>query len=296
MATPEVAALDGGAAKIKSSKRLVGRQSAQTMPPVCAWTSRGQIQSLNDALTGSAMDRIEFWQGLVAAFWAEGPAAAAIRLTLGGEAVGSGSSLNGNPLLFDGGGGGFIASYNIPTGLVAHFFHTWAASTGMTRLHFDFPQAKEGKMPGGLLSFLATNGGFMDSLLLEGSLLIRQYLRGRFLFDPRGSIAMLELHTHSHDEFFLSLRAGHLVAANFNFMMAIPERPFVCRLGFPASVHRILDVMLTMGELFPPLPASAEEAEREHGTWGEPRPEGGAARGLGGRRRRRSPVSIKTGS
>lgn len=272
MVTPHQAILDGGAVKPKSPKRLVGRQASRSMPPVCAWTSRGQLQSLNDTLTSGAMDRIEFWQSLVTNFWAEAPSAGAIRLTLSGDGI------------FE--VGTTTATHKVPTDLVAHFFHTWATSAGMTRLRFDFPQAKEGKLPGGSITFLSTSNGSMESLLLEGSLLIRQYFRGRILFDLRGGIASMELQIHSHDEFFLSLRAGHLVAANFNFM-SITERPFVCRIGFPASVHRVLDVMLTIGEMLPVLEDSGVGNGWDRGA------EGVQTKSLG-RRRRRSPTSVQT--
>lgn len=185
------------------------------------WSPRAYLAALNEALTNGTLDRADWWNTFVYTYWSESPAALKVRL--GGE-----------------------AEYDIPTCMLGHFFACWQAAMGLTRLQLLLAGVNEGILPAGF-PFLTASGGSVESLGLHGSLLIRQHVRGRLLFDPTGKLIQMELAIIAHDEYLLSVRAGALVAANFPPLNETAlASPFICQWGFPASVHRLLDILTVL--------------------------------------------------
>lgn len=185
------------------------------------WSPRAYLATLNEALASGTLDRAEWWNYFVYTYWSESPAALKVRL--GGE-----------------------AEYDIPTCMLGHFFACWQTAMGLTRLQLLLAGVNEGILPAGF-PFLTASGGSVESLGLHGSLLVRQHVRGRLLFDPTGKLIQMELAIIAHDEYLLSVRAGALVAANFPPLSETTlANPFICQWGFPASVHRLLDILTVL--------------------------------------------------
>lgn len=205
------------------------------------WSPRAHLAALNETLASGALDRADWWHTFVYTYWTESPAALKIRL--GGE-----------------------AEYDVPTCMLGHFFVCWQAAMGLTRLQLLLGGVSEGVLPAGF-PFLTASGGSVESLGLHGSLLIRQHVRGRLLFDPTGRLIQLELAVVAHDEYLLSVRAGALVAANFPPLGETGSAsPFVCQWGFPASVHRLLDILTVLiRDVSNWLGAAEEHQSAQHG-------------------------------
>lgn len=223
-------------------------KSDQTMPPR-TWSPRQQVQHLNDFISLGTLDRADFWLNFVISFWAETPVA--LRLFFPPAAAEAArnnipAGLMESTLVQN------VDKYDIPYNMLAYFFHVWASNTMMQRLHFEVPQATEGHLPHGA-AFLTSLQSVIETILLDGSLLIRQHTRTRFIFDASGRITLMEWHIYSHEEYFLSLRAGHLIAANFTpDGLNNSERLVLCRSGFPGSVHRMLEIHAVLQEVMGP--------------------------------------------
>ncbi|PJF20111.1 hypothetical protein PSACC_00067 [Paramicrosporidium saccamoebae] len=188
----------------------------QPIMPTKHWTPRQQLQNLNDFLSLGPLDRWDFWASFASSFWA--PGAVALRIRLG---------LEENDGVFE-----------IPSTLVSQFFWTWSSSGAMRRLFFDTTQATEGSSVTG--PTLASSHAVIESILLEGALLVRQQARIRCIFDLYGRITLLDLQVHAHDEYVLSAVAGSVLASNGLSM---------CRYGFPMSVYRQLELLLVVREM-----------------------------------------------
>lgn len=225
------------------------------MPPR-TWSPRQQVQHLNDFISLGTLDRPDFWLNFVISFWTETPVALRLYFPSALSET-SKSAANGNTAMAVGEGGGTVQEvekFDIPYSMLAYFFHVWASNTTMRRLHFEVPQATEGQLPNGA-AFLTSVQSSIETVLLDGSLLIRQHARTRFIFDSTGRITLMEWHIHNHDEYFLSLRAAHLMTANFSANAAagmVGERQTLCRSGFPSSVHRMLEIHAVLEEIMGP--------------------------------------------
>lgn len=206
-----------------------GARPAMPLMPSKQWTPRQQLQNLNDFLSLGPLDRWEFWTNFVASFWS-GDAMVGLRVRLGQDEV-------------DG-------VFEVPPAVLPHFFHTWAGSGSMRRLYFDLIQATEGSPHP---STLNASQGCIESILLEGALLVRQHARIRCTFDQLGRVSLLDLHIISHDEFVLSAVAGQVIATN---------GLSICRYGFPMSVHRVLEMAVVVREMFGETPDTPEST-----TW-----------------------------
>lgn len=189
-----------------------------SLMPNKQWSTRQQIQSMNDFLSLGPLDRWDFWTGFASSFWAP-DSPAALRLRLGAEET-------------DG-------IFEVPSTMVAQFFMTWAMSGAMKRLFLNTTQATECSDANGAV--LTCPQGSLEAILLEGALLVRQQVRIRCCFDTYGRISLLDLQIYAHDEYVLSAVAGPVLASN---------GLSICRYGFPMGVHRQLELLTIVREMF----------------------------------------------
>ena len=189
-----------------------------------SWSPRSTLQYMNDLLTTGSLDRAEFWNHFISTFWADSTLALRIKFGSTGQ-----------------------EEYDLPTYMLMHFFGTWQMAGAVSKMQFNVGPASEGILPAGF-PFLTSSSAAIETLGLDGSLLIRQQLRTRAFFDQTGRIVQLEWHILAHNEYFLSIRAGHLMAANFPNGMG-ERSPFICKWGFPTSVHRLLDTLDTLKDV-----------------------------------------------
>jgi hypothetical protein len=173
---------------------------------------------MNDTL--SAVGDREFWTAFVSAYWTP-DTTLALRVKMEEDLC-----------------------WDITLPLLSHFLSTWASSCGMTKLHFGVTQITEGVMPSGL-PFLSSPMMTMETNMLEGSLLVKQHGRIYVIFDLGGRITLLEWHLTHHDEYFLSGKAGTLVAANYG-----ADKSCVCKLGFPAGVWRMMEMVEVLRKMW----------------------------------------------
>lgn len=226
------------------------------MPPLPfgSWSPRGHLGAMNEALTQGRdqFSRAAFWNNFVYTFWNESPSALKLRFPPSSSAlVETGDEEGGNTAeeqVFD-----------VPTFMLAHFFATWQASLEMTSMQIHTGNAA-GSIDDGILSgsfpYLISSSACIETIGLSGGLFIRQHVGMRVIFDPTGRIIQLELILtgHQHEEYLLAPKAAMLLTVNNYFSPSSSAggheeengTGHLCRFGFPASVHRLLEINLVL--------------------------------------------------
>lgn len=217
--------------------------------PTNHWAPRLQIQHMNDLLSAGPLSQADFWRSFVEKFFShELPVSLVIQF----DAEQTQTAHSPEP---------FVHKHNVPPGALVHFFDTWARSGALSHLHFDLAQSRESVLSNGFI-FFGSLHAIIESVLMDGSFLVRQQAKIRIIFNRFGMIHNMELHVTSHDEYLKSARAGHLAAVNFPFGVDRPQ--ILYRWGFPAAVHRCLDTLSAIMEmsLFNPSYHASYEDDR----------------------------------